>query len=560
MRLLRWIVLFFLVFASMPVQWGNAQDAPVSQRVIVLTALQPGEKFSGKAASAASLAASRTSVWEAFQARGGSARILTTFRGSLLNGYVLDVSAADLDILRQVAGAKNVFVDAPVQAALDDSVAQIGAPEVWKMTDAKGKPVDGRGVIIAIIDSGVDYTHPDLGGCLGPACHVVGGWDFVNQDADPMDDYSVSHGTHVAGIAAAIGDTNPKTPSVRGVAPGAHLLAYKVLDDMGKGYMGDVLAAIERAVVDGANVINLSLAEQNNSNPHDLACWVIHQAVSAGVNVVAAAGNYGQGGTGTVTVPAVCEDAIAVANFTKQDTLHNMSSLGLFPMYPQVSKPDLGAPGTSIFSTMRNGSYGYLTGTSMAAPHVSGATALLRQLHPGWTPQMLVSALVGTAKDCGLLAIQQGAGRIDVYLAAHTPLLALPATINFGRIVSTENHQIIFELRNTRDTPVTVALLVSGVRQYGLDGRTRATEDVSVIGMTLTPATITIPPGKAYPIQLDIHAQGSGFAPGYYEGQISVVFRDPTVAPIHIPLTFWSTIPIQGYLPYVVYQPVWDNP
>ncbi len=170
--------------------------------------------------------------------------------GRLIHGLALSLDAADLPALRAHPAALGVYPDVRVRADLAQSGPLVGAPQVWTLTDGAGQPVTGLGVRVAVVDTGVDYTHPALGGCLGPGCKVVGGYDFVHDDGDPLDDHG--HGSHVAGIVAADG-------LLRGVAPGAEILAYKVLDARGEGYASNVIAALEQAVADGADVINLSL-------------------------------------------------------------------------------------------------------------------------------------------------------------------------------------------------------------------------------------------------------------------------------------------------------------
>jgi subtilisin family serine protease len=160
--------------------------------------------------------------------------------------------------IEKIPGVLGVYPDYEVHALLNESVPLISADQVWAMHDANGRPVTGQGIRVAVIDTGIDYTHPDLGGCFGSGCKVADGYDFVNEDADPQDDNG--HGTHVAGIVAANG-------SVKGVAPGASLFAYKVMDASGNGYTSDIIAAIERATdpdgnpatADAVDVINLSL-------------------------------------------------------------------------------------------------------------------------------------------------------------------------------------------------------------------------------------------------------------------------------------------------------------
>ncbi|MCX5384579.1 S8 family serine peptidase [Streptomyces sp. NBC_00083] len=190
----------------------------------------------------------------------------------------------------------------------DTSVPLVNAPQVWRRKDPAGNGADGRGTTVAVLDSGVDYTHPDLGGGFGEGHKVVGGYDFANGDADPMDDNG--HGTHVAGIIAG---RAAEKGGVTGVAPGASILAYKVMNDAGEGYTSDIVAGIE-AAIDPANphradVINLSLGGQGDgTDPLGAAATA---AVRAGVVVVASAGNEGPS-SGTISTPAAADGVIAV--------------------------------------------------------------------------------------------------------------------------------------------------------------------------------------------------------------------------------------------------------
>ncbi|WP_221567833.1 S8 family serine peptidase [Alkalihalobacillus sp. TS-13] len=204
------------------------------------------------------------------------------------NGISLKLPKSQIKTLSTLPGVKQIHTDETFTATLENSVRHINAPEVWNTEDKEGQPVTGHGTTVAVLDTGIDYTHPDLGGEFGPENKVVGGYDFVNGDDDPMDDHG--HGSHVAGIIAANGE-------VTGVAPDASLSAYKVLNNYGFGQVSDILAAIEHAV-DPANpyradVINLSLGGPGDENsPLSIAAA---EAVRAGVTVVASAGNDGPG-------------------------------------------------------------------------------------------------------------------------------------------------------------------------------------------------------------------------------------------------------------------------
>jgi len=234
-------------------------------------------------------------------------------------------------------------------------VNQIGAGTVH----ANGN--SGANVKVAIIDSGIDYTHADLGGCLGAGCKVEGGYDFVNKDSNPMDDDG--HGTHVAGTIAA----NRDGGGVVGVAPDAKLYALKVLDASGSGYFSDIIKALEWAVANGIQVTSNSYG--SSSDPGTLVKAAFDNAYAAGVVHIAAAGNSGNcsGNRDSVGYPAKYASVIAVAATAKSNVRPCWSSAG-----PAV---ELSAPGVTINSTKLGGGYIEYSGTSMATPHVAGVAA-----------------------------------------------------------------------------------------------------------------------------------------------------------------------------------------
>jgi len=249
----------------------------------------------------------------------------------------------------------------------------------------------GTGVYIAIIDSGIDYTHPDLD------ANYAGGHDFVNDDDDPMDDDG--HGTHVAGTVAA----EDNDIGVVGVAPEASLYALKVLDSTGRGYVSDVIAAIEWATEKEIQVINMSLGGRKNISLE----WACDLAYSEGLLLVAAAGN-----SGSVIYPAACSSVIAVSATDSNDDLAYFSSTG--------KQVELAAPGVDINSTLLGGGYGEKSGTSMASPHVAGTAALVWAADAD-TPlnnYKIREKLQTTAEDIGLSTREQGYGLVDAAEAA----------------------------------------------------------------------------------------------------------------------------------------------
>ena len=209
----------------------------------------------------------------------------------------------------------------------------------------------GTGVKIAVIDTGIDYNHPDLD------ANYAGGWDYIYNDAFPYDDSTNSHGTHVAGILSA----EENGTGVIGVAPEAEIYAVKVLDSDGYGTLEGVIAGIEWAANNGMDIANLSL-EGPTSQPLQNACA---QAFNAGVLLVAAGGNTSGG---AVKYPGGYSSVIAVTAVNAFNQKASFSPLG--------SALELSAPGVNILSTITGGGYGMKSGTSMAAPYVAGTAAL----------------------------------------------------------------------------------------------------------------------------------------------------------------------------------------
>jgi subtilisin family serine protease/subtilase family serine protease len=276
--------------------------------------------------------------------------------------------------------------------------ADIDAPEAWAILEGNST------VTVAVIDSGVDYTHPDL------AANYAGGDDFVFLDGDPMDDHG--HGTHVAGtIAAAMGNLTgapERAEGVVGVAPNARIRAYKVCRDDGTCDDFAIQQAIARAITDGANVINMSLGDTAYSESLDEA---VQDAWNAGLVIVAGAGN---NGTTELFYPAALQNVISVAAFDEYHRRPSFSNYG-----PWV---DIAAPGTVIMSTYPmtscgsstaagdTGCYTWNSGTSMATPHVAGAAALVWSRNDVTSNSQVVDILLNSADGQGVAP-----GRLDTW-------------------------------------------------------------------------------------------------------------------------------------------------
>ena len=213
--------------------------------------------------------------------------------------------------------------------------------------------ITGAGIKVAVLDSGIDYNHPDL------KDNYKGGYNFAYDNNDPFDDGYISHGTHIAGI---IGARNNGT-GVVGVAPEVSLYAVKVLGGMVMGDLSDILAGMEWAINNNMNIINMSIGAPIDSIAFKDAC---DRAYQSGIIVVAAAGNTG---SNSIEFPAAYDSVIAVGATDQVDARPTFSNYG--------QKLELAAPGVTINSTMRGGGYGIMKGTSQATAHVSGAAAIL---------------------------------------------------------------------------------------------------------------------------------------------------------------------------------------
>lgn len=203
------------------------------------------------------------------------------------NGISGEVLKEDIEKIKKNNLVKNIFISKLHYLDTNIFVPLINAPKVWEMSDPNGLPATGKGMLIGIIDTGIDYKHPDLGGGIGKEFKVKGGYDFANNDPDPIDPPEQGHGTAVAGIAAGNG-------KVKGVAFEANLMAYKVFPDTeGGASEADIIAAIDQALKDGCTSVNLSLGSPGGKSEGDPETDAMNNASNLGLVVVAAAGNEG---------------------------------------------------------------------------------------------------------------------------------------------------------------------------------------------------------------------------------------------------------------------------
>ncbi len=332
------------------------------------------------------------------------------------NSFSAELTEKEIEDLIKNKEIENIVYDSPVNAFLQDSAGIINATLTWNL-QSSGINLTGNGQTVCVIDTGINYLHTDLGGCFGQGCKVVGGWDYVNSDSDPMDDHG--HGTHVAGIVAG-------NKSIRGIAPDANLVAIKILDSSGSGSMSDLISGIEwcvsNASVFNINVITMSLGCNATSSGYKGFCdsvndgcvsptlvSAINNAVLNNISVVAATGNHGW--NNAISCPACIENTTAVGATNKDDSIYSNSD--------RSNITDFLAPGASINSTYLPG-YATASGTSMAAPHVAGAIAIIKQLlvltNQVKTPKEIDNSFNLTGKiisDSGLLF-----SRINIYNAS----------------------------------------------------------------------------------------------------------------------------------------------
>lgn len=312
------------------------------------------------------------------------------------------------------AGVAKIWLDGRVKVNLAESVPQIGAPEAW----AAG--YDGHGVKVAVLDSGVDATHPDLVNQIDDKVSFVPGQDTSDRNG---------HGTHVA--STIVGTGAASDGKYKGVAPGADLIVGKVLGDDGFGADSWIIAGMEWAARSGASVVSMSLGDPTLSDGTDpMSAAVDALSAQYGTLFVIASGN---AGPETIGSPGAAASALTVGAVDKQDYLAYFSSTG-----PQLNngsiKPDITAPGVDITAARSqqqdpaegDGYYWTISGTSMATPHVSGSAAILKQRHPDWTGVQLKDALMSSAKGLAdyYSPFEVGTGRVDVAAAVKNSVRA----------------------------------------------------------------------------------------------------------------------------------------
>jgi serine protease AprX len=424
------------------------------------------------------------------RAAAPSLKVGRTFR--TIRGFVGSVRRGQVTALAHAPGVTRDELDGQARALDKSGNSDYGVDAARATGAATDGTLDGSGVGICIIDTGIDPNHEQLAG------RVVGWKDFVNDRATPYDDHG--HGTHVAGIAAGL-PTGPANAAYGGVATGASLIAVKVLDSTGVGDDADVVAGIEWcAARSDVDVISMSLGSPP-SDGSDAGSQAANAAVAAGKVVVVAAGNSGDA-PGTVNSPGVATDVVtvgaasdpsALAGSTDTDNglyLAGFSSRGPTTNPAAPTKPDVVAPGLSVVAAKAGttSSYWSLSGTSMATPFVAGVVALGLEADPAATPAEVKQALHTSAQDAGSPGADNewGWGLVDArsFVAAlgatsagtaawpgHTVLtgsVGSGASVDFPFDVSTAGQPLGVTLRTTNGA-ATCALPLGGTCWYGYE-------------------------------------------------------------------------------------------
>ncbi|WP_326815133.1 S8 family peptidase [Streptomyces sp. NBC_01763] len=427
------------------------------------------------------------------------------------------------------AGVSKLWYDGKAKVALDKSVPQIGAPEAW----AKG--YDGKGVKVAVLDTGADLNNADI------KSEIVGSQSFVNGQT-VQDGHG--HGTHVASTIAGSGANSDG--KYKGVAPGADLLIGKVLANSGQGLDSSILAGMEWAVEQGADVVSMSLGGTDTPGEDVLTNAVNSLSASSNALFVIAAGNSGPGES-TLGTPGAADAALTVGAVDKSDALADFSSRG--PRLGDMAiKPEITAPGVDIVAARAAGTtmgtpvdanYTSANGTSMATPHVAGSAAILKQRHPDWTGQRIKEALTAHAKSAADQSVyQQGYGRVDIP-AALDPSLELSGTADFRVIpwqkgtYPTRSRTLTLHNDAATDTAVAVTAAAEDASGTAVPAGT-----LSLSGAGLSDGRVTVPAGGTAEVVVTL--DNNGLKTGQYGG--SVTATSDSGESVHAALGFVTSV------------------
>lgn len=485
-----------------------ATRGPLANVVVTLQAPPLAYASGSRERAAARIAAEQARFARALRAALPQATLGWRYR-IVANGVSIVLPAADLPRLERLPGVAHVVPPTTYGALAGPDAEAIRARGLPGLANGQA----GDGIKIGVIDDGIDQSHPffDPSGFTMPPGYPKGQVRYTSAKVIvarafappgtrwrnarlPFDPVHSRHATHVAGIAAgnAATPTNGSGARVSGVAPRAYLGNYKALSvptDSGVGLDGnapELVAAIEAAVADGMDVINLSIGEPEIEPARDVVALALDAAAAAGVVPVVAAGNdYDGFGVGSVSSPGSSQAAITVGALSGDSSPQpaGFSSAGPTALSLRL-KPDVAAPGVAVVSSVPGG-WAEMSGTSMAAPHVSGAAAILLQRHGDWLPSQVKAALVGSARPvAGEAPTRAGAGLVDVAAADAPLVLASPESVSLGLLADGA------QVRRTID-----------LEDAGGPGEWQVS-----VELTAAPggATVTVPPVVAVPGSLEL--------------------------------------------------------
>ncbi|WP_306316829.1 MULTISPECIES: S8 family serine peptidase [unclassified Streptomyces] len=391
-------------------------------------------------------------------------------------------------------GIGKVWLDGRVEGDMEQSNAQIGSPKAWEAG------LTGKGVKVAVLDTGYDPAHPDLASRVTESKSFIEGQQVADRNG---------HGTHVSSTVGGSGAASDGKE--KGVAPDATLAVGKVLGDDGYGSESQIIAGMEWAAKDiKAKVVSMSLGSDTGSDGTDpMAQAVDSLSAETGALFVVAAGNAYS--PGTIGSPGAADAALTIGAVDASDKRASFSSQGP-RLGDDALKPDLSAPGVDILAARSSlvdgtGSYTTMSGTSMATPHVAGVAALLAQAHPDWTGERLKSALMSSSKQLTASAYAIGAGRVSVPDAIAAKVTATgSADLGAYRWPYDSNKPVTKTLTytNSSDSSVELELAVQGGAAAGV--------------ATLADSKLTVPAHGA--ASTTVTGDGSKAAVGANSGQI----------------------------------------
>jgi PGF-CTERM protein len=409
-----------------------------------------------------------------------------------------DQSASAYEELATDGSVEKVSLDVKYRVELDNTDDAVSASSARQTYD-----VNGSGVTVAVLDTGIDETHPAID-------EVVDHRDFTN---DGTTDDLGGHGTHVAGIVASDNAT------YTGMAPGAELMNVRVLNSDGVGYTSWIIDGMEYADNSGADIISMSLGSDADSHrSNDPYTDAVDKVTNNGTLVVVSAGNSGSDYR-TVGSPGITKNSLTVgasdrAGWYASD-IAGFSSRGPTP-HGYFTKPDVVAPGVGVVSAASSddsdttGDFTTKSGTSMAAPAVSGIAALVMEKHPGWGPERVKNVITSTSDSLGSYDVYtQGAGEVNATDALDSAVSVSPGTIDFGRLGDEGLVNRTVTVTNLGNTEVTLDASASATN---ID-----TGETTDVGLNRT--QVTVPAGGTAHLNLTVNTSD---AVGVYSGRVSL--------------------------------------